>query len=96
MIALGSTVVASPDQVSSGLAGEAVVLNMKNGVYYGLDEVGARIWSLIQSPRRVEEVCAALLEEYDVVPEQLQRDLLELLEQLAGEGLVEVQDAAAA
>src|ERR1700730_14483347 len=45
-----SRVEAVPDQVSCDLAGEAVILNLKNGIYFGLDPVGARIWSLIQKP----------------------------------------------
>ena len=48
-----SVVVAAKDQVSCDLAGEAAILNIKSGVYYGLDPVGARIWSLVQEPRKV-------------------------------------------
>ena len=47
-----SVVVATKDQVSCDLAGEAAILNIKSGVYYGLDPVGARIWTLMQEPRR--------------------------------------------
>ena len=43
--------VATKDQVSCDLAGEAAILNIKSGVYYGLDPVGARIWNLMQEPR---------------------------------------------
>ena len=94
MISKDSIVVASKDQVSSDLAGEVVMLNLKNGTYYGLDEVGARIWSLIQEPSSVEVVRDILLEEYDVVPDLCERDLLALLQDLADNGLVEVKDAA--
>jgi len=48
-----SRLVVSKDQVSCDLAGEAAILNLKNGVYYGLDPVGARIWNLIQEPRKL-------------------------------------------
>ena len=53
MITTDSIVVASPDQVSSDLAGEIVMLNLASGTYYGLDEVGARIWNLVQQPTPV-------------------------------------------
>jgi len=82
--------VAAKEQVSCDLAGEAAMLNLKNGVYYGLDPVGARIWNLIQQPRTVSEVLQILLEEYEVDAERCERDLLELLQNLAAEGLVEV------
>src|SRR5712692_9270844 len=91
-----SVVTAAKDQVSCDLAGEAAILNLKSGVYYGLDPVGARIWKLIQEPRSVDEIRKALLDEYDVEPERCQSDLLALLEKLQAEGLIEVQDGATA
>jgi hypothetical protein len=86
-----STVVAAKDQVSSDLGGEVAILDLKAGVYYGLDAVGARIWSLIQEPRTVNEIRNILLEEYEVQPERCERDLLVLLQRLADEGLIEVE-----
>jgi hypothetical protein len=91
-----STVVAAKDQVSSDLGGEVAILDLKAGVYYGLDAVGARIWSLIQEPRTVNEIRNILLEEYEVQPERCERDLLVLLQRLADEGLIEVKDEASA
>jgi len=87
-----STIVAAKDQVSSDLGGEVAILDLKAGVYYGLDAVGARIWSLIQEPRTVNEIRDILLEEYEVEPEHCERDLLALLRRLADEGLVEVRN----
>ncbi len=87
-----SVVVASKDQVFSDLGEEIAILNLKGGVYYGLDAVGARIWYLIQKPRSVNEIHRTLLEEYDVDPERCKRDLLTLLQKLATEGLVEVRN----
>ncbi len=87
-----SVVVAAEGQVSSDLGGEVVILDLEAGVYYGLDEVGARIWSLIQEPRSVDEVRDILLEEYEVEPERCQHDLIALLQRLAEEGLVKVED----
>lgn len=91
MVSGSSTVVAAKDQVSSDLGGEVAILDLKAGVYYGLDAVGARIWSLIEEPRTVNEIRDILLEEYDVEPERCERDLLALLRRLADEGLVEVR-----
>ncbi len=87
-----SVVVAAGEQVSCELAGEQVILSLKNGVYYGLDPVGTFIWNLIQGPTRVFEVRDALLEQYDVDPDRCERDLLSLLQDLAAQGLVEVLD----
>ena len=92
MISISSVVVAAKDQVSSDLGEEVVVLDLKNGVYYGLDAVGARIWNLIQEPKAVNEIRDVLLDEYEVEPEHCERDLLALLEELVAENLVEVRD----
>ncbi|MEJ7810644.1 MAG: PqqD family peptide modification chaperone [Gemmatimonadaceae bacterium] len=90
MISADSTVVATKEQVTADLAGEAVILNLKNSVYYGLDPVGVRIWSLLQEPKSVREVRDVLLEEYDVGAEECERSVVSLLEDLAKHGLVEV------
>ena len=87
-----SMVVVAKDQVSCDLAGEAAILNVKNGVYYGLDPVGARIWSLMQEPRAVADIQNAITSEYEVEPERAGRDLVVLLEKLLAEGLIEVKD----
>jgi hypothetical protein len=89
-----SIVVVSKDQVSSDLAGEIAILNLKAGAYYGLDHVGARIWNLIQEPMRVSDVRDIILREYVVEPERCERDLIELLEKLVAEGLIEDKDEA--
>jgi coenzyme PQQ synthesis protein D (PqqD) len=88
-----SIVVAARDQVSCTLGTEAAILSLKSGVYYGVDEVGARIWSLLQKPCSVEALREAIIDEYDVEPERCERDLLALLEQLHAEGLIEVRSS---
>jgi len=92
LISGSSTVVVAKEQVSCDLGGEAAILNMKNGVYYGLDPIGARIWNLIQEPKSLNEIRELLLKEYDVEPDRCERDLLVLLQKLASEGLIEVKD----
>jgi hypothetical protein len=82
---------ACKDQVSSEIGGEAVILNLQSGTYYGLDEVGKRIWDLIQTPRSVKEVQENLLAEYDVESDQCEKDLIALLQSLADENLIEIE-----
>ena len=91
-IATSSVVVATKDQVSSDLAGEAIVLSLRTAMYYGLDQVGARIWELVREPTRVADIRDAIACEYDVELERCERDVLGLLRQLATEGLIEVRD----
>jgi hypothetical protein len=89
-ITVNSIVVVTKDQVSADLSGEAAILNLKSGVYFGLNMVGASIWKLIQEPRSVNEINDALVQEYDVDPDQCEKDLLALLEELLSKELIEV------
>lgn len=88
---MGDTVLVSPDQVSTELGSETVILGVEAGRYFGLNEVGARIWALVQAPQRVEAICAAIMDEYDVTLAECSRDVIELLEELAAKGLIHVQ-----
>ena len=90
-LSVSSIVGATRDHVSCSLGDEAAILNMRNTVYYGLDPVGARVWDLVQQAKKVSEIRDALLEEYEVQPEQCERDLLHLLRQMHEQGLIYVQ-----
>lgn len=88
-----STVALSSEQVSAELEGEAVVLNLRDGVYFGLNPVGTRVWSLLkEAPRSVAELRQAMLAEYDVGYEECDRDLRSLLDALREHGLIEISE----
>jgi hypothetical protein len=84
-------IVAARDQVSCSLAEESVILNLKSGVYYGLDPVGSFVWNLIQTQRDFREIRDRVLEEYDVEPERCEQDLMELFNDFSIQGLVELK-----
>ncbi|MGZ4905676.1 MAG: PqqD family peptide modification chaperone [Halobacteriota archaeon] len=65
--------------------------SFKEGAYYSLDALGARIWALIQQPRTVREVRDVLLEEYDCEPDLCERGLLAFLQQLAAHELITIR-----
>jgi Coenzyme PQQ synthesis protein D (PqqD) len=94
IISLDTVVVAAKDQASCRLEDEVAIVQLKAGVYYGLDPVGARIWELIGTPRSVRAVRDVLLAEYEVDAERCEGDLLLLLQTMADAGLVEVSDGA--
>ncbi len=86
-----STIVVNKDVVSCDLINEAAILNLKTGIYYGLDPVGARIWKLIQTPRQIKEIQATLLNEYELEKNRCQNDLIELIEQLSENELITIK-----
>lgn len=91
MIQEDSIVVPTTHQVSADLDGEAAILDLSKGVYFALDEVGARIWALIQEPRTVDELLEALVSEYNVGFDRCRRETLAFLETLEDRGLVDVR-----
>jgi hypothetical protein len=78
-ISLNSLVVAVKENLSCALGEETAILQMRSGVYYGLDPVGARLWSLLDKPRTVEELRETLVSEYDVQSSRCEEDLFALL-----------------
>ncbi len=90
-LSLNSTVSIAQDVVSCDLVEEAAILNLKDGVYYGLNPVGARIWNLIQKPMKVNDILEVLVDEYDVEKDVCQSDLMELLKQLLDKELVKIE-----
>lgn len=85
-----TVVVATREEVSCKLGEEAAILGLKNSVYYGLNSVGARVWELLREPKSLEEVQAAIVNEYDVSAEQAKKDLLQFMRGMLAEGLVEL------
>lgn len=78
------------DVVFRDLAGEAVILNLASGTYFGLNEVGTRIWNLLAEHESTEQTLAALLEEYEVEEAPLRQDIEALLRTLVEKGLIVV------
>jgi coenzyme PQQ synthesis protein D (PqqD) len=75
------------------LEGEAVLLSLQSGTYFGLNEVGTRIWALIKEHRSLRSVFEMIQQEYEVSPKTLESDLLRLVEELHAKGLVSVSQA---
>jgi hypothetical protein len=90
-VSLDSRVSISEDAVFRELEGEAVIVHLDSGMYYGLDPVGTRLWQLIDAHGQLQPVFDAALEEFEVEPERLQHDLLQLVSELASRQLVVVR-----
>jgi hypothetical protein len=79
------------DVVFRELDGEAVILNLESGVYFGLDPIGTRIWQLCQEHASLRLVWEAMQREFDESAETLQSDLLAFIDELSTRGLVTIQ-----
>jgi hypothetical protein len=80
----------SPDALINFVDKEAVVLDLKSEQYFGLNESGARMWSVLAETRTINGAFEQLVTEYDVDPETLRKDLEELVAKLIERGLLRV------
>ena len=70
------------------LNGEAVLLNLESGTYFGLDAIGTRIWQLCEAHSSIEAVWDALQDEFDAPADALKTDLLVFVNELSSKGLL--------
>ncbi len=86
--------VSRPDHVLvRQLAGEAVLLNLDTESYFGLDDVGARMWTALMVSPSVAQAHEALLDEFAVTGDELRADLAALVHDLAAAGLLRIDEA---
>ncbi|HEY4047576.1 MAG TPA: PqqD family peptide modification chaperone [Acidobacteriaceae bacterium] len=90
-VSLASTVCHTENPVAADVAGETVLMSLERNRCYGLGTIGSEIWKRLQLPVRVGDLIENLTEEYDASKETIERDVLELLTQLADEGLIRVE-----
>ncbi len=83
----------STDVLSQEVDGETVLLDLNSETYFGLDQVGTRIWQLLQEVGELPAVYDIMLDEYDVDGKKLQEDLDALITKLDEVGLISVSEA---
>lgn len=93
VLELSSVVRQSENQVAADLDGEVAMMSIENGEYYVLDEVASRAWELIEQPVKVADLCAKLMDEYDVDADSCQNDVLAFLEQMNKKGLIDIDES---
>jgi hypothetical protein len=92
MIAKYDTVSASPDQLSTNLGNDSVILKLQAGTCFGVNNVGTAIWNYLQQPRHVTDVIAYIVDKYEVSADQAEVEILSFLQSLVDKGLVIVED----
>lgn len=79
-----------PDQLSVELDGEIAILNLKSKLYFGVTDVGAFIWNLLETPTTLPALAQAVSDQFDVEPAQAATDAEAFLNRLSQAGLVRV------
>jgi hypothetical protein len=93
MLAGNAVLVPASDVHARPFDGELVVLDLKSNAYFGLDEIGARIWSEFAQGFDIDTTVIRLAEEYDAPRSEIDADVRELAEKLVEAGLLVVQNA---
>ena len=91
IVNMSQTIEISTEVLSQEVYGEMVLLDLKSEEYIGLNEVGARIWQLLQDGKDLKEISDILIDEYDVSKEELDGDINRLVVELQDAGLVVVK-----
>ncbi len=81
---------AAPDTLINVIEGESVLLSLQTESYYGLDEIGTRMWSVLTTSETIQAAYETLLDEYEVDAETLRTDMQDLIDKLISHGLVEI------
>ena len=81
-ISLADNCRVSNDVVFREVDGAGVILNIGTGIYFGLNETGTRVWNLIDQHSSLLKVFEVMAQEYDVPSETIQKDILQIVEQL--------------
>lgn len=76
------------------LDGEAIIINLSNGIYYSMDKVGGVLWAMVEAGHSLEETVEEIVARYDVSPEQARADIDRLAAELIQENLVLASDHA--
>ena len=88
---LNQTITHSPDLISQEVSGETDLIDLESENYFGLDEIGTRIWQLIKDTGDLQAIYDTLLAEYEVEEARLQNDLEALLSEISALGLVTLE-----
>jgi hypothetical protein len=80
----------APDVLFRVVGQEAILLNLKTELYLGLDAVGTEMWLTLTKTSSIQDAYNTLLQEYDVEPERLRKDLNDFIDKLLEQSLIEI------
>ena len=88
-LTLDTVVVQSSDLLDCELDQDLVLMSVENGTYYGLNEIGKRIWQAMATPISVQALCEQLQQQFEVESEACEAEVMNYLRTLVVEGLIQ-------
>jgi hypothetical protein len=83
-----SVLVRDPGMIAAEMDGDLVMMSVERGAYFGIGGVGTRVWELLEEPRSVDQLCAAIVTEYEVDEATCRGDVVAFVQRLLDEKLV--------
>jgi len=80
----------NPDVLFENFDGEAVILSLTDGCYYGLDPVARLIWESLSSPKSLSEICTIVAENFEIEGHPVDTHVEEFLGTLLEPGLAQI------
>lgn len=93
MLDLNSVVQRDPDVMAAEAGQDIVMVNIANGLYYGVTDIAREVWVALENPTKISDLVDALLATHDVDRARCEAETLSFLEDLLNEDLLQVKDA---
>jgi hypothetical protein len=77
-----------PDAITSVVDGDLVILNLSRNHYVALNPVGRAVWELLEQPRALPDLVAALCTRFDVTEAQCRQEVEPFVAELASDQLI--------
>jgi hypothetical protein len=87
-LTIESSVRRTGDMFEADVDGELIGLHLGAAAYFSFNQVGSRVWRLLNTSRRIGDICEQLEREFDVPPDVCEAQVLRMLEDLRVEGLI--------
>ncbi|OFX16416.1 MAG: hypothetical protein A2033_08195 [Bacteroidetes bacterium GWA2_31_9] len=90
MINQNDIIVQKKNIVSSSLDGEIVLMSLDNSSYYGLNYTASKIWSILENPKKIEEIVKILFSEYNVDYSLCEKETLQIVNDFYKNSLIDL------
>jgi hypothetical protein len=87
---LSQTITRHPDMLSAEIGGEAIMMSIEKGAYFGLNPVATRIWDLLEQPKSIAALIQTITDEYEVSAEQAADDVQSFVADMIERGIAQL------
>lgn len=87
---LNQKITRHPDMLSAEIGGEAIMMSIEKGAYFGLNPVATRIWDLLEQPKNIAELTQKITDEYEVSAEQAAEDVQVFVADMIERGIAQL------